>query len=160
MANRVWTWFKKAGHYIGVGITDVNKFLQTSGAMNLLSLLPAGGAVAAGVGVFEKIMGVAAQVETTVTSVLGPSTQSGPQKLAAVVPSAVAELLQLAAAAGMKVTDTVKLGQIAASIGSATADFWNILEPVNSTIVNLPVPPAVSTSPAPVPVQAVKPVVK
>jgi hypothetical protein len=145
-----WSWFKKAAHYVAVGVQDVEKFLQTSGALNLLSILPMGGAVQAGIGVFEKILGGVSQVEQTAAA-WNQNNGTGPQKLIAATPDAIQALLQLANAAGMKVTDQVKLQSIAAALASAGADFWNIVEPISAP--SLPTPP----TPAPTPAATPKP---
>lgn len=139
MSNAVWSWFKKAAHYVSVGINDAEKFLQTSGALNLVSLFPVGGAVLAGIGVFEKALGGASTVEKAAAA-FGMQSGTGAQKLVAATPDALEALLQLAQAAGMKVTDQAKLQTIAGTLAGAAADFWNVLEPVSAP--SLPTPPA------------------
>jgi hypothetical protein len=147
MSNPIVTWFKKAAHYLAVGVTDATKFLQTSGALNLISLFPLGGAVQAGIGVFEKALGGASTVEQAAAA-WNQNTGTGAQKLAAATPTAVQALLQFAQAANMKVTDQTKLQTIATTLAGAAADFWNILEPVNAPSLPTPATPAapVSTS--------------
>jgi hypothetical protein len=141
MSNKVWSWFAKAAHYVAVGEQDAEKFLATSGALNLISLFPLGGAVQAGIGIFEKALGGASTVERTAAA-FGMQSGTGAQKLVAATPDAVEALLQFAQVAGMKVTDQQKLGTIASTIAGAAADFWNILEPVNAPGLPTPATPA------------------
>jgi hypothetical protein len=131
MSNPVWSWFKKAAHYVKVGVVDANKFLQTSGALNLLSLLPAGGALQIGVGVFEKALAAASKAEQA-AAVFAPNVAgTGPQKLLLSTPEVEQALYQLLSAAGLKNTNQQKVNTIAAAIVGAAADLWNVVEPVN-----------------------------
>ena len=144
MSNPVWSWFKKAAHYVAVGVNDIEKFLQTSGALNLLSILPMGGALSAGIGVFEKVLGGVSTVEQTAAA-WNLNNGTGAQKLVAATPDAVQALLQFAQAANMKVTDQQKLQSIATTLASAGADFWNILQPVNAPGLPQPNVPSAPT---------------
>lgn len=146
MSNAVWSWFKKAAHYVAVGVNDVEKFLATSGALNLISLFPVGGAVLTGIGVFEKALGGASTVEKAAAA-FGMQSGTGAQKLVAATPDAVEALLQFAQTAGMKVMDQQKLGTIASTIAGAAADFWNILEPVSGPSLPTPVTAPTASSP-------------
>lgn len=142
MANAVWSWFKRAAHYVAVGITDATKFLQTSGALNLLSLFNPAGAVATGVGVFEKGLAAAADAEQAAAIFAPGVSGTGPQKLLLATPDVEQALLQFANAAGLKILNQTKLNTIASAIASAGADFWNIVEPQNAPSLPQPATPA------------------
>lgn len=146
MSNAVLSWFKKAAHYVAIGVQDAEKFLATSGALNLISLFPVGGAVMAGIGVFEKALGGASTVEKAAAA-FGMQSGTGAQKLVAATPGAVEALLQFAQVAGMKVTDQQKLGTIASTVAGAAADFWNILEPLNAPSLPTPATPMATVAP-------------
>jgi hypothetical protein len=145
VSNPVWSWFKKAAHYVKVGVTDATKFLQTSGALNLISLFPAGGLVAKGIGIFETALGATSEAEQAAAIFAPGVSGTGPQKLLMATPDVEQALIQFATAAGFKITNPAKANTIASTIGSAAADFWNILEPVNNP--GLPTP-ATSAAPA------------
>jgi len=146
MANGVWTWFKKAAHYVKVGITDATKFLQTSGALNLISLFPLGGAVQAGIGVFEKALAAASDAEQAAAIFAPGVSGTGPQKLLLAAPDVEQALLQFATAANLKIVNPTKLNTIAQDIASAGADFWNIVEPQNAASLPTPATPAAPAS--------------
>lgn len=152
MSNAVWSWFKKAAHYVKVGVTDATKFLQTSGALNLISLFPLGGAVQAGIGIFEKALASASDAEQA-AAVFAPGVSgTGPQKLLLATPDVEQALLQFASAAGLKILNQTKLNTIAQAIAGAGADFWNIVEPVNAPALPQPATPATPAAvPAPKP---------
>lgn len=146
MANKVWTWFSKLGHWLSVGTADANKFIlatQQSGVLTLLG--PVGGIINSGIGVFEKVVAANTKVEQ-ISATLGSGVLTGPQKLSLAAPDAASALLQYAAAIGMKVSDQnqAKVGTIAAGIASFGADFLNLLEPIAGD--KLPTPPP--TAPA------------
>jgi hypothetical protein len=151
MANKVWSWFKKAAHYIAIGVQDVEKFLQTSGALNLISLFPMGGAVATGIGIFEKGLAAAADAEKAAAIFAPGQSGTGPQKLLMAAPEVEKAFLEFANAAGLKINDQSKLKGIAAVVAGAGADFWNIVEPKNNVGLptpNVPATPATPTAPA------------
>lgn len=146
MSNAVWSWFKKAAHYLAVGVNDAEKFLATSGALNLIKLFPLGGIALSAIGVFEKALGGASSVEQAAAA-FGMQSGTGAQKLVAATPDAIQALLQFAQTAGMKVTDQQKLNTIASTIAGAAADFWNILEPVNGPSLPTPATPTAPAAP-------------
>jgi hypothetical protein len=149
MANQVWTWFKKLGHWISVGTADINKFVlaaQQSGVLTLLG--PAGGVINAGIGVFEKIVAANTKVET-VAATLGSGALSSTQKLAMATPDALQALYAYADAIGMKISagKQAQVGTIAAGIASFGADFLNTLEPMAGD--KLPTPNVPTVAPIP-----------
>jgi hypothetical protein len=151
MSNKVWTFFKKLGHWVAVGERDINKFVQAAQQSQVLTLLgPLGTAINSGIGVFEKI--VAANTKTEVAAAtLGDGTLTGAQKLAMSTPEALAALYAYAEAVGMKVSDgkQQQIGTIAAGLASFGADFLNLLEPVaGDKLATPPVPVAPAVTPA------------
>lgn len=151
MSNPVWSWFKRAAHYVKIGVTDATKFLQTSGALNLISLFPLGGAVQAGIGIFEKALASASDAEQAAAIFAPGVSGTGPQKLLLATPEVEQALLQFAGAANLKIVNQAKLNSIAQAIASAGADFWNIVEPQNAPALpqpSVPASPATATTPA------------
>jgi hypothetical protein len=150
MANKVWTWFSKVGHYIAVGANDAENFLKALSQSNLLTLIPGLGTVAnVGLGVFEKIVAGNTNVERIAASLAQAGTPlTSAQKLTMSTPDALSAFVAYANAAGLKITSMSKATQIASGISSLTADFLNILEPVNAPSLPTPATPAapVSTS--------------
>jgi hypothetical protein len=150
MANKVWTFFKKLGHWISVGAQDIDKFEQAVAASGILNLIPGGAAIQAGFGVFEKIFLGVKDVQSTFSA--ANLADNGPAKLLAATPKAVQAFLDFANAIDMKVTDPVKLQTIATGYASLTADFWNILEPKTGDKLptpNVPATPAPASTPTP-----------
>lgn len=148
MANKVWTFFKKLGHWISVGAQDLDKFEQAVAASGALSIIPGGSLIQAGFGVFEKLFVGVHDVESSFAA--AGLASSGPAKLLAATPKAVQSFLDFANAIGMKVTDPAKLQSISASYASLTADFWNILEPKSGDkLPTPPTPPPVAAPPPP-----------
>ena len=143
MSNRVWSWFKKVGHYIGIGMADAQKFVVALQESNLLSLIPGGGLINTGIGVFEKVLAGTQQVEASYAATQNPADQTGPQKLLAATPSAVQALQTFATTAGLKITNPAKLQTIATTLAGLGADFWNIVEPAQGS--KLPAPSVPTT---------------
>jgi|ERR1700685_151755 len=156
MANSVWTWFKKVGHYIAVGEQDINKFIEATQQSQVLTLLgPIGTAINTGIGVFEKIIAGNTSVQI-IANTVQEANLTNAQKLAMATPNALSALSQYASAIGMKVPPekAAQLQTIASGIASFGADFLNLLEPVGGD--KLPVPatpaaPAATSAPASTP---------
>jgi hypothetical protein len=152
--NKVWTWFKRLGHWIAVGAQDADKFLLAIQQSGILTLIPGiGGAVNTAVGIFEKILaGDLAVEQVSATLAQSGTNLTGAQKLTLATPDALAAFVSYANAAGLKITDMSKAAQIAQGVASLGADFLNILEP--TTGQKLPAPatsaePATTTAPVP-----------
>jgi hypothetical protein len=144
MSNKVWTFFKKLGHWVAVGEKDINKFVQAAQQSQVLTLLgPIGTAINTGIGVFEKIVAANTQTEVAAAT-LGDGTLTGAQKLAMSTPEALQALYVYAAAIGMKVSDgkQQQIGTIASGLASFGADFLNLLEPVSGDKLPTPATPA------------------
>jgi hypothetical protein len=147
MANRVWTWFSKLGHWIAVGAKDSDKYLMAIQQSGILTLLPGGSLVNTGVGILEKIIAGNTAVEKIAATLAQNGTVlTGAQKLTLATPDALTAFVSYAQAAGLKITDMAKATQIAQGVASLGADFLNILEPVSGP--SLPTPPNPPT-PAP-----------
>lgn len=155
MSNKVWTWFKKVGHWVAVGAGDVEKFVEAVDQSNVLTLLgPVGTGIQAGIGVFEKILAGNTKVQV-LSSTLGDGTLTNAQKLTMATPDAVGALLTYADAIGMTVPKekAAELQTISAGIASFGADFLNLLVPKGGD--KLPTPPVPPTA-NPVPVAGSK----
>ena len=150
MANAVWTWFKKIGHYIGIGMADANKFVTAVQESGILSIVPGGGLINSGIGVFEKVLAGTQQVEIAYAATNAPNALTGPQKLLAATPSALQALQTFVGATGLKITDPAKFQAIATTLTGLAADFWNIVEPVTGSKLPAPNVPAAPT-PLPTP---------
>lgn len=144
MSNKVWTFFKKLGHWIAVREKDVNKFLQAAQQSQVLTLFgPVGTVINTGIGVFEKIVSANTKTEIAAAT-LGDGTLTSAQKLAMSTPEALQALYAYADAIGMRVSDgkQQQIGIIATGIASLEADFLNLLEPVNGDKLPTPATPA------------------
>jgi hypothetical protein len=144
MTNKIWSFFKKLGHYIALGTADINKFVEAAQQSGVFSLLPGGALINSGIGVFEKIVAGNNSVEQ-IDATLGDAGLTSQQKLAAAVPNALLALNQYATAIGMKITpgQESKLQAISSGITSFVADYLNILQPINGDklpVPNVPVP--------------------
>jgi hypothetical protein len=156
MASNVWSWFKKAAHWIAVGAEKSDQFLLAVQQSNLINLIPGiGPAINTGLGILEKILAGNSAVEQVSASLsLNGVNLTSAQKLAMATPDALKAFVAYANAAGMKITDMSKATQIASATASLGADFLNILEPLEGA--KLPVP----NTPAAPPAQTVAPSTK
>jgi hypothetical protein len=140
MANSVWSWFKKVGHWIAVGAKDADKFAVALQQSGILTLVPGGTVINTGIGILEKIIAGNTKVEQiSATLAQTGTTLTGAQKLTLATPDALAAFVSYAQAAGFKITDMSKAALIAQGVASLGADFLNILEPASGP--SLPTPP-------------------